>query len=215
MGNIMIKFLYFYIKYQTYNTNCINREVGVMNVRDFQYIMDLMEQNNLSDVLEHGERTAMLCYATAKEFDLDPEYLEIAYTSGLLHEIGKVNLHDKLILREHEIDVENIYPYFSANLIKCFKGFENVAGVVIQNSENYDGSGYPYGLAGEEIGFIARILRISDYYDTHRMNDMTHDETTKKIRENTDIIFPKKIITPFIKAVIKNKLHGDDIYAFQ
>lgn len=180
-----------------------------MNVKDFQHIMDLMEQNNLNNVLEHGERTAMLCYATAKEFDLDPEYLEIAYISGLLHEVGKVNLPNKLMLREQEIDVENIYPYFSSNLIRCFKGFENVADVVIQNAENIDGTGYPYGLAGEEIGFIARILRISDYYDTCRMNGLTHDETTKKIRENTDIIFPKKIITPFIKSVIKNELHLD------
>lgn len=176
-----------------------------MDVKVFEYVLSTME-HKLEYLLKHAERTAVLCYATARELELDSEYKEIAYMSGLLHEIGKMFLSNKVKIGDQNIDIEKIYPYFSSSMVKCFEGFDDVASVIIQNAENIDGSGYPMGLEGEEVGAIARILRISDYYDTCRMNGLTHDETTKKLRENSDIIFPQKLITPFIKAVIKNEL---------
>ena len=185
-----------------------------MNVKKIEYIIKLMEDYDIK-MAEHSERTAMLCYAFAKELKLDAEYLEIAYMSGLLHDVGKIGHCDFVKIGNLNLELEKIYPYFSEAIISKFEGFEDVAKVVIQSSENYDGSGYPYQLFGEDIGTIATILRISDYYDTQRSKGLSHDETTKLLRENSDIIFPKKSITPFIKSVINNDLqfeyHGDDL----
>lgn len=184
-----------------------------MNVKKIEHIIKLMEEYDMK-MAEHSERTAMLCYAFAKELKLDAEYLEIAYISGLLHDIGRVGYNKFIEIGDIKIDIEMIYPYFSQAIIGKIEGFEDVAKVVIQNSENYDGSG-PLKLSGEDIGTIATILRISDYYDTQRSKGFSHDETTKMLRENSDIIFPRKIITPFIKSVINNDLqfeyYGDDI----
>ena len=166
-------------------------------------------------MFEHSGRTAMLCYAFAKELNLDAEYLEIAYMAGLLHEVGKIGFHDYVKIGDKNLELEKIYPYISQAIINKFEGFESVGQVVVQNAEKFDGTGYPMGLSGKDIGEIATILRISDYYDTQRMNGKTHDETTKLLRENSDIIFSKKSITPFIKSVINNDLqneyyNGDD-----
>lgn len=179
-----------------------------MDVKVFNCILSKMEKSS-SELLNHSERTAILCYAAAKELELDANYLEIAYMAGLLHDVGKINLPSILKLKEQNIEIDKIYPYFSAAIVNCFDDCEEVADVIIQCNENIDGSGYPNGLQNEEIGLIARILRIADYYDDCRMKGLTHDETTKQIRENTDIIFPKKIITPFIKSIIKNELQFD------
>lgn len=186
-----------------------------MNVKQVEYIIKLMEDFS-QEMLDHSERTAMLCYALAKELKLDPEYLEIAYMSGLLHDVGKIGYGDIIKIGEIEVEIQKIYPYFSQAIINKFEGFQDISKVVIQNAENYDGSGYPLKLSGENIGTIASILRICDFYDEQRMNGFSHDDTTKLLRLNSDIIFPKKIITPFIKSVINNDLqfgyHEGDSY---
>lgn len=176
-----------------------------MNVKKVEYIIKLMEDFS-QEMLDHSERTAMLCYALGKELKLDPEYLEIAYMSGLLHDIGKIGFNEFVKIGDVNVEIEKIYPYFSQIIINKFEGFEDIGKVVIQNSENYDGSGYPLGLSGDNIGVIASILRICDFYDQQRANGISHDDTTKLLRLNSDIIFPKKIITPFIKSVINNDL---------
>ena len=175
-----------------------------MNVKKIEHIIKMMEEYNVK-MAEHSERTAMLCYAFAKELKLDAEYLEIAYMSGLLHDIGRMGHNEVVKIDDINVNIERIYPYFSEAIISKFEGFENVAKVIIQSAENYDGSG-PLKLTGDNIGTIATILRISDFYDTQRSSGLSHDETTKLLRLNSDIIFPKKIITPFIKSVINNDL---------
>lgn len=164
-----------------------------------------MEQNSES-MLVHSERTAALCYATARELNLEPEELEIVYIAGLVHELGKIGLPTKIRLRDEFVDLNKIYPYFTATLLNNYEELESLNEVIMQHQENYDGSGFPNGLKGDEINLLAIILRIADFYDTQRLTGLTHDETTKLLRENSDIIFPRKIITPFIKSVIKNEL---------
>ncbi len=182
-----------------------------MNVKTVDHILNLMKDfsQQLSD---HSDRTAMLCYALARELKLDPEYLEISYMSGLLHDVGRIGHEEFMEVKDLKIGIKKIYPYFSKLIIGKIEGFEDVAEVVSQNAENYDGSGYPDGLSGENIGAIASILRICDYYDYKRSKGISHEDTTKLLRENSDIIFPRKIISPFIKSVINNDLqfeYGD------
>lgn len=176
-----------------------------MDVKKVSNVLSRMENLN-ADMLDHCERTSVLCYALGKEIDLEPEELEIVWMAGYLHEVGKVGLGE-IKLRDELIDLEKIYPYFTVAILNNFEGFESLSKIIMQHKENVDGSGYPMGLQHEDIDLLAMIVRISDFYDTARAEGNNHEDACKLLRQNSDIIFPRKIITPFIKSVIKNELH--------
>jgi HD-GYP domain-containing protein (c-di-GMP phosphodiesterase class II) len=179
-----------------------------MNIKTVSGILQRMELQK-PDILLHCERTAMLCYVTGKELKISPEELELVYFAGLLHEIGKLDIQTQILIGKEEqlvIDTEKLYPFFTVSILKNYDGFEQLEEIIMQHQENHDGSGYPNGLKGDEINIHARILRIADFYDSLRINGLSHDETTKILRKNSEIIYPNKIITPFIKSVINNQL---------
>ena len=69
------------------------------------------------------------------------------------------------------------HPQDSADILKQIRGFESVVPIVLQHHEKYDGSGYPSGLAGEQISYLARILTIVDSFDA-----MTNQRTYQKTK---------------------------------
>lgn len=176
-----------------------------MDIKVLDFLISRIEKT-MPEVLVHGERTASLCYVLAKELDLDNDDLEIAYMSGLLHEVGKIDIYEGVQLNGNNVDIEQLYPYFTISILNNFPGFEKLSTVIMQHQENINGSGTPIGLKDEQIDLLAKILRIADYYDTQRSKGLSHDDTTKLLRQYSDIYFPRKIITPFIKSVIKNEL---------
>ena len=179
-----------------------------MNIKNFNYLLSKMEES-ANEILLHSERVSALCYAVGQELNLEPEELEIVYLVGLLHEIGKVGLPSKIKLENEYVDVDKIYPYLTYAILNSYEEYNELKDIIIQHQENIDGTGYPNGLVGTEINTLAIIIRIADFYDSNRMSGLNHDETTKKLRENSDKIFPRKIITPFIKAIIKNELQNE------
>lgn len=177
-----------------------------MDVKKVSKVLSKME-NAKPSMLDHCERTAVLCYALGKEIDLEPEELEIVWMAGYLHEVGKIDFESNIQLREEFVDLEKIYPYFTVAILNNYEGFESLMEIIMQHQENIDGSGYPKGLHHEQINLLAIIIRICDFYDKTRINGATHDDACKELRLQSDIIFPRRIITPFIKSVIKNELH--------
>lgn len=183
-----------------------------MNINKISDILKRMEEQK-PDLFAHCERTAMLCYVTGKELKLSSDEIELVYFAGLLHEVGKLDIPSQILIDQTQnliINSSRLYPFFTVSILKNYEGFNRLEEIIMQHCENHNGSGYPNGLKGDEIGICARILRIADYYDTLRMTGLTHDETTKKLREQHDIMYPNKIITPFIKSIRNNKLHEYD-----
>ena len=178
-----------------------------MDIKKISDILHRMEQQK-PEVLSHCERTAMLCYVTGKELKLSPEELELVYCAGLLHEVGRLDIPTQIFIGKGEIviDAEKVYPFFTVSVLKNYEEFSQLENIIMQHQENHNGSGYPNGIKGDEISVYARILRIADFYDSLRMSGLSHDETTKELRKNSEIIYPNRIITPFIKSVINNKL---------
>ena len=98
--------------------------------------------------------------------------------------------------------LQDIYPIFSKNIVNSAEGFERVANVVGQHLENLDGTGKPFGLKAEDIHLYSTMVHLCDFYDHCRMNGDSHSLATSKIRKQQDIMFPKKMITPFIKMLV-------------
>jgi len=178
-----------------------------VNLDNINHILNYMEKNS-PELYSHSERTALLCYVLAKELKLSFEEVGLCYIAGFLHEIGKLYIPEEIKIKEGIIINNNdIYFRFTNCILKNYNGFEKIIEIVTQHQENFDGSGIPGDFKEEDINIFSRILRICDFYDTQKMNGLIHEDITKILRKNGNIIFSSKIITPFIKSIIKNNLN--------
>jgi putative nucleotidyltransferase with HDIG domain len=92
------------------------------------------------------------------------------YLAGLLHDVGKIGIPDNILLKPGPLDrdeweVMKSHPIVGATILKPIKLYSDVVGAVLTHHENFDGSGYPYGVVGTDIPNISRILRVADSFD--------------------------------------------------
>ncbi|MFH1996515.1 MAG: HD domain-containing phosphohydrolase [Candidatus Omnitrophota bacterium] len=124
----------------------------------------------------HTERVTNYCMAVARELDGLPDmdeytnFLETLQIAALLHDVGKIGIPDHILnktgkLEPDEFETIKKHPAIGALIIRPIKELEAVAREVRAHQEAYDGSGYPDGLKGEEIPFIARIIAVADTFD--------------------------------------------------
>lgn len=176
-----------------------------MNVEDLQFLLSQMEKN-MDEAFYHSERVAVLCYVLAKELQLTDDESELVYFAGLFHEIGKINISEKITYKDIPIDLEKFYPYFTKILLSFYNKNKQLEDIILKHCENFDGTGYPKGLMFGEIGLLPMIVRISDCYDNHRILGCSHNDAVKLLEEKANVIFSKQIIKPFISAVVSNDL---------
>lgn len=119
----------------------------------------------------HSERVAAyamnMAEATGK---FKPSELNYFYYACLLHDIGKVNIPDSILtksgrLTDEEYDIIKTHPIVGAEAIREVEGIADNIDVIYHHHERWDGKGYPDGLAGEAIPFLARITAVADAFD--------------------------------------------------
>ena len=97
----------------------------------------------------------------------------------IYHDIGRVKTRTEIwnragVITKDEHDVLKLHPITGYQIVSELQLDEDIAQLVLYHHENFDGSGYPYGVSGEEIPLLARILAIVDIYDI-----MVHDQLYK------------------------------------
>jgi HD-GYP domain-containing protein (c-di-GMP phosphodiesterase class II) len=118
----------------------------------------------------HSDRVARLAVRLAKELGCDAETLNTLYFSGLLHDIGKIGINDEVLrkpgkLSEAEFEHIKTHVQIGHRILVGLRNMARFLPVVLHHHEAWDGSGYPHGLAGEEIPYLARIVAVADAYD--------------------------------------------------
>ena len=119
---------------------------------------------------QHSQRVGELARAIAQHMGLPPDEVDIIYLSARLHDLGKVGIADAILfkpgrLTEEEYQIIKEHPIISAQVVKNFPTFGIGHDIIKHHHERYDGTGYPDGLAGEEIPLGARIIAVADTYD--------------------------------------------------
>lgn len=117
----------------------------------------------------HSISVALMCQKIAEEMNAEADPAR-AYLAGLLHDVGKVGVPDRILLKEGRLTPDEwrlmeAHPRMGASILTPIRLFPDVVGAVLSHHENHDGSGYPYGLSGDEIPPIARIIRVVDSFD--------------------------------------------------
>lgn len=119
----------------------------------------------------HSERVTRYAIALARELGLNEARLSELRTAALLHDIGKIGTYDYLLdkkerLTDEEFEFVKKHPEKSAKILEPISRFEPIIDIIKCHHEQYDGSGYPYGLKGEDIPLMARVLCVADCYDS-------------------------------------------------
>ena len=118
----------------------------------------------------HSERVARIALVLGQELGLDEDELGNIYLAGLLHDIGKIGVRDAVLtkpgaLTPAEFDEIKQHVTIGYAILSDLHQIRDLLPGVLYHHEQYDGSGYPEGLAGEAIPFLARILAVADAYD--------------------------------------------------
>ncbi len=118
----------------------------------------------------HCERLAHYATALGQRIGLDQNDLDALYRGAFLHDIGKIGIPDRVLLKRgrltrREYDVMKRHPVIGEELCRTIRSLDNVRPIVRHHHERTDGRGYPDGLAGDDIPLIARIVSVVDIFD--------------------------------------------------
>lgn len=137
--------------------------------KDLLSIYKIIETDFMHNIL-HGMCVSKLAYALAKEVNLSPDECQELAVAGMVHDIGKLKLNDYVketnrdIMRIDELRYVRTHSTIAYAILRDYQYSEAILRAVLYHHENYNGTGYPSNLEGENIPYEARILRICDNY---------------------------------------------------
>lgn len=188
-------------------------------------LVTLVETLALRDRMtaRHAAAVARYARALARELGCDESDQDLAHTAGLLHDIGKFALPDRIlhaeILSDEDWAVVRRHPQEGATLVGRLDGYGPVADAILYHHEHVDGSGYPAGLIGNEIPLASRILSVCNVYDTLTARDsyrspMTPQDAIAELRRVGGRQLDSEIVDAFIAMLERDGpvtfAHGDD-----
>lgn len=141
-----------------------------------RYVSDVMEiekipkamRDTVCEEMQHGVEVSNLAVLIAKELNEKEEFCRNIEIAGILHDIGKLKLM-KYLYSQDGLIVEQM-KYVRQHTAQSYEmmrdaGYDEIlANAVFHHHENFDGSGYPDNLRGEDIPYMARILRVCDVF---------------------------------------------------
>jgi putative nucleotidyltransferase with HDIG domain len=148
---------------------------------------------------------------------------ELAHTAGLLHDIGKFILSDRILKGEEKLtesDWEEIrrHPYEGSRIVSEIDGYQPVGDIILAHHERIDGLGYPRGIQGDEIPVISRIISVADTYDVMTARDSYREpvssiEAIEELRRVSGTQLDGRFVEIFISTLEDQDLtyrHGED-----
>jgi len=164
----------------------------------------------------HSLRVTSFAVALANEMKVDRENVERLRIAALLHDIGKLVVDENILfkkgrLTKEEFDEIKKHPGWGVDMIRPVSFLNHVLPIMMNHHENYDGTGYPNGLKGEEIPFEARILAVADVYEA-----LTADRPYRKAfsREEAIVIMEEEKgikLDPVLTDVFLDMVRKGDI----
>jgi putative nucleotidyltransferase with HDIG domain len=171
----------------------------------------------------HAAAVARYSRALAREAGCGDAEQDLIHTAGLLHDIGKFALPDRIlhaeVLSDDDWAVIRRHPQDGATLVGRLDGYGPVADAILYHHERVDGSGYPAGLIGSEIPLASRILAICSTYDTMTAREtyrspMTPQDAMTELRKVAGRQLDAELVEQFITMLERDGpvtfAHGDD-----
>lgn len=128
----------------------------------------------------HSDRVSYYAAALARHMGRDEAYCEQVRMAGLFHDVGKLSIPDRILLKDgkltdEEYAVIQTHPRNGVEILSALSQFRPILPGVLSHHERYGGGGYPEGLRGTDIPEMARIIAVADSFDA-----MTSDRQYRK-----------------------------------
>lgn len=169
---------------QLYKTN---RQLEMVNQELLELMVKAIEARD-PYTSGHSRRVAHFSRIIARALSLSSKQIERVATAALLHDVGKIHEIFAPILRKpgkltsDEWAIMQTHPVKSAELVATVSHLRDLVGAVRHHHENWDGSGYPDGLAGHQIPLESRIIMFADTIDA-----MTSDRPYRAALGETEV----------------------------
>ena len=160
---------------------------------------------------KHTERVVNYCLEFAKFISMSRADTKMLLTAAYLHDIGKINIPRSTLLKTGSLTEEEwtqlkSHSQKGAEMVKEIPNFENLAEIIYQHHERYDGSGYPLGIKGEEIHYLARILAVADAFDAMTsprpyQRKVSYKDSCEELLKCRGTHFDPKIAEEFVRMI--------------
>lgn len=203
----------------------LNRTYDELRTRYIDTIEVLRLTVDAKDVYTrgHSDRVAHLAVKIGESFNLSQNELEILKLGGFFHDIGKIGTADDILLKIGALDCNEYreikkHPIKGSHILSAVSMFKEVVPLVRYHHERIDGKGYPDGLKGEQIPFLARILSVADAYDAmtsdrHYRARLDPGEAKKQLIKGKGIQFDADVVDRFLDILENIETTEADIAA--
>ena len=163
----------------------------------------------------HSDRVTRYSLLIAKEMNLPASFMETLQISAQLHDVGKIGIEDHILkkpgaLTEEEFEVMKTHTTKGANILRPVTQLAEMLPGIELHHEALDGRGYPYGLKGDQIPLLARVIAVGDTFDaltTNRPYQQAH--TPEQALEIIKNIAGKRLDPDCVKALLAVYARGE------
>lgn len=198
------------------NNRELTEQAAEITLLNEELLLTLAHSADLRDpyVMEHSKHVSRYAELVARELNLSGERIDQIRKAGLLHDIGKLGIPEKILfkpakLSEDEYETVKVHVEIGADLIFRCHSLHGLIPSVKHHHERYDGRGYPAQLSGEEIPLEARILGLADAVeamasDRPYKTAMSAWEILAEVRRNAGLQFDPRVVQAFERVLQKN-----------
>jgi len=198
----------------------ISMKIDVKAWNNIHQILQMSEIESLtkflfyksSEVAEHCIRVGSMSLEIGKLYGLSSKEMEDLFVASILHDVGKAFIPNTILNKPTRLTVDEWgeikkHPQMGHDFLMGLNNFENVSKIILHHHERYDGKGYPYGLEGEKIPFLSRIISVADSFDAMiserpYKKTMSIDEAVQEIEQNKKFQFDEEIASVFLKTFV-------------
>lgn len=151
----------------------------------------------------HSRRVSDMACFLCQKLGISHEETQEIHISGHLHDIGKIGVPDRVLLKPGKLNDEEWalmkkHPEIGADILSKSPHFSRIAAIILHHHERWDGKGYPFGAKGTEIPIGARIIAVCDSIDAMASarayrKALPLDVVKSEIEKNIGIMYDPKI----------------------
>jgi len=177
---------------------------GILDLGNSMYEKDKKTFRHCQRVFDH-------CFLIGLKLSLTIMEFECLAIAAFYHDVGDIEIPDTILdkagaFANAEKTVMETHPRISANMLRLAGGSEDAVKTLACHHERYDGKGHPYGLHGENIPLLARILAVADAYDsmtskTGVMKTIKNEEAIDRLMLSSGTLFDPEVAGSLIKQI--------------
>jgi diguanylate cyclase (GGDEF)-like protein/putative nucleotidyltransferase with HDIG domain len=179
-------------------------DMTALHLRAIEGLALAVEAKDVMNTRGHLRRVQVYALGIGRAIGLSQDDLEALHAGSLLHDIGKLAVPEHILTKPGKLTAEEfakmkVHPLVGAEIVDQMQFPYAVAPIVRAHHEKWDGSGYPYGLKGEQIPIGARILSVVDFLDAMTSDreyrpGVPVEEAMSMLREQAGTSFDPKVV---------------------